>query len=100
MLALTVMLLKSTFYIIEGDTLIVHALSTHTPYPISKIKKVRPTRSILSAPAAAVFHRIEVTFTDRKVMKSAFPLVISPEHCEEFVAELRRINPSIIVAGF
>lgn len=85
-----------TYYVIEGDQLIVYTAFFHQSYPIGKIAKVAPTKSVLSAPALSLVHRIAITFTDRKVLKSSMPLVISPVHCCEFIRRLQEVNPAII----
>lgn len=85
----------STSYRIKGDTLIVRCALKSRKYPISKIAKIRPTRSILSAPALSMKHRIAITFTDRKVTRSFMPLVISPADRQDFLDMLTAINPHI-----
>lgn len=85
----------SVYYRIAGNKLVVYTFFIPHEYPIDKIKEIRPTRTILSAPAAALTHRIAITFTDRSVMRSAFPLVISPTRLPQFMAQLQSINPGI-----
>ena len=84
-----------TYYVVAGDNLVVYTLFIPQAYPIAKISQIKPTKSILSAPATSLTHRIAISFTDRKVMKSAMPLIISPVRQPEFLAQLRSINPAI-----
>ncbi|MDE6384061.1 MAG: PH domain-containing protein [Paramuribaculum sp.] len=87
--------LLSVYYKIDGDQLIVYQFFISTAFPINKIAEIKPTKSILSSPAASLKHRIAITFTDRSVLKSRDPLIISPVRPEEFVAQLRAVNPNI-----
>lgn len=95
MLVFVLLTLLGCYYRIDGENLVVYSFFIHTAYPINKIKSIKPTKSILSAPAISLTHRIAITFTDRKVLKSSMPLVISPVRLEEFIAQLRSINPDI-----
>ncbi|MDE7350069.1 MAG: PH domain-containing protein [Muribaculaceae bacterium] len=65
--------------------------------PIDKISEIRPTKTILAASATSLTHRIAIKFSDRKILKSSAPLVISPVRQDEFIAHLKAINPNIIV---
>ncbi len=85
----------TTFYQIKGDTLLVRFAFISDKYPISKIASIAPTRSILSAPALSMTQRIAITFTDRTVLKSAMPLVISPADRQDFIDLLTAKNPNI-----
>lgn len=91
----TVML--SVYYRIDGDNLIVYQMFIPTAYPIGKISDIAPTKSWLSAPATSLTHRIAIRFTDRSILKSTMPLVISPARQSDFIAHLRTINPAISV---
>lgn len=95
MLVVVLLTLLGCYYQIDGDKLVVYAFFIPTAYPIYKIKSIKPTKSILSVPATSLTHRIAITFTDRKVLKSSMPLIISPVHQEEFIDQLRSINPDI-----
>ena len=61
------------------------------PFDIHNITSVKPTRTILSSPAASL-DRIEVRAGRRSV-------VISPRSKHQFVKQLLDINPSIDVIG-
>lgn len=95
MLVFIAVLYIGTYYCIEGDKLIVYTMFFKQDYPIDKIAKIVPTKSILSAPALSLVHRIAIHFTDRSVLKSVMPLVISPVRQKEFIIQLKQINPQI-----
>lgn len=95
MLAITLLVLLSVYYIIDGDTLIAHRLFASKSYPIDKIKEVKPTKLTLSAPATSFSHRLAITFTECNILKSSTPLIISPARQDEFLAQLIAINPTI-----
>lgn len=96
-LALVIGSLFTVYYRVEGDRLIVHQLFFTESYPIDKIASIERTKSWLSAPATSLTHRIAIRFTDRKVLRSAMPLVISPTPEHDFIRQLREINPAIAV---
>ncbi len=95
MLVFVLLTLLGCYYRIDGENLVVYSFFIPTVYPINKIKSIKPTKSILSAPAISLIHRIAITFTDRKVLKSSMPLVISPVRQDEFIVQLRSTNPDI-----
>lgn len=95
MLVFVLLALLGCYYRIDGESLVVYSFFIPTAYSIKKIKSIKPTKSILSAPAISLIHRIAITFTDRKVLKSSMPLVISPVRHDEFIAQLLIINPDI-----
>ncbi len=94
-LAVIVMLLKSIRYEIDGDRLIIYQFFVPKSYPIDKIASIESTTSALSAPAASLSHRLAIKFTDRKIMGSFMPLIISPMRQKEFIAVILRVNPQI-----
>lgn len=85
------------YYRIDGDKLVVYTFFVPTVYPIDKIKEIKPTKNILSAPATSLSHRLAITFVERKILKSTAPLIISPVRQDEFVRQLRSVNPALIV---
>ena len=95
MLAFVLVTLLSIYYRIDGDKLVVYSFIIPTAYPIDKIKEIKPTRSVLSAPATSLTHRLAITFTDRKILKSSILLIISPVRQEEIIRQLLSINPEI-----
>ncbi|MDE6418416.1 MAG: PH domain-containing protein [Duncaniella sp.] len=84
-----------TYYRIDGDKLAVYQFFRPTAYPIDKISEISPTKTILTSPANSLTHRIAIRFSDRKVLKSSIPLVISPSRQAEFIRQLSAINPKI-----
>lgn len=92
---LEVILYKGTYYCITDDSLVVYVFFKPTVLPIDKIESVLPTRSLLSAPATSLAHRLAIKFSDRKVLKSSMPLIISPVRQQAFIAQLVSINPNI-----
>lgn len=91
-LALVVSVMFSIRYEISGDKLrVVCCWIFIETFDIHKITSVKPTRTILSSPAASL-DRIEVRAGRRSV-------VISPRSKHQFVKQLLDINPSIDVIG-
>lgn len=95
MLAFVLLTFQGIYYRIDGDKLIVYSFFIPTAYPIDKIKEIKPTKSVLSAPATSLSHRLAITFTDRKILKSSIPLIISPARQDEFIRQLLSINLQI-----
>ena len=95
MLAFVLVTFLSIYYRIDGNKLVVYSFFLSTAYPINKIKEIKPTKSVLSSPATSLTHRLAITFTDRKIIKSSIPLIISPVRQEEFIRHLLSINPEI-----
>lgn len=87
MLVFVLLTFIGIYYRIDGDKLVVYSFFVPTAYPIDKIKEIKPTKSVLSSPA--------ITFTDRNILKSSIPLIISPVHQEEFIQQLLSVNPQI-----
>ena len=87
---------SSIKYQIKGDQLGVRSFYRWTWYQIDKIVSIKPTRSILSAPALS-FNRLAIKFSTRSILKSAMPLEISPVDREQFIRTLLDINPNIEV---
>ena len=70
-------------YVISGSRLIVKdGLFSHA-YDISDIQSIRPTHTLLSAPAAS-FDRLEINFTHDT-------LVVSPKHKDDFISQLSEV---------
>lgn len=95
MLAFVPVSFLSIYYRIDGDRLVVYSFFIPTAYPVGKIKEIKPTKSVLSSPATSLAHRLAITFTDRKTLKSSIPLVISPVRQDEFIRQLLAVNPEI-----
>ena len=99
-LAFIIVAFQSIYYIVDGNQLIVYTFFIPRRYPIDKIKEIKPSNSILSAPATSITRRLAITFTDRKILKSYMPLIISPDKQDEFISHLLSINPNIIIPNF
>lgn len=95
MLAFVLVTFLSIYYRIDGDKLVGYSFFIPTAYPIDKIKEVKPTKNVLSSPATSLSHRLAITFTDRKILKSSIPLIISPVRQDEFILQLLSVNPEI-----
>lgn len=95
MLVFVLICFLSIFYRIDGDNLVVYQFFIPQAYPIHKIKEIKPTKVWLSAPATSIKHRIAITFTDRAILKSTMPLIISPVRQPEFIDLLLSVNPDI-----
>lgn len=94
-LAFVVLVFAGIYYRIDGNNLLVYTFFRPRAYPIDKIKAIEPTNSLLSAPATSLTNRLAITFTDRSVLKSAIPLIVSPADADRFIASLLAVNPDI-----
>ncbi|MDE6369753.1 MAG: PH domain-containing protein [Muribaculaceae bacterium] len=91
---LIIVLIIGCWYEIDGDTLIIYQFFMPHRIPISKIKEVKKTVGYL-ATAGMSAQRVSIKLSDRRVLKSSMPLVISPNHRDAFIAHLHSINPNI-----
>ena len=94
-LAFVLLTFLGIYYRIDGNKLVVYTFFIPAIYPIDKIKEIKPTKSVLSSPATSLTHRLAITFTDRKILKSSIPLIISPVRQDEFIRQLLSVNPEI-----
>ncbi|MDE5814415.1 MAG: PH domain-containing protein [Muribaculaceae bacterium] len=99
MIMMFIGLFLGTYYRIEGDKLVIYQFFKPTALPIDKISEISATKTILAAPATSLTHRLAIRFSDRKVLKSSAPLVISPVREVEFISQLMAINPAIKING-
>ncbi|MBD5355398.1 MAG: PH domain-containing protein [Bacteroides sp.] len=95
MLAFVLLTFLGIYYRIDKNKLVVYIFFIPNAYPIDKIKEIKPTKSVISSPATSLTHRLAITFTDRKILKSSTPLIISPVRQDEFISQLISINPNI-----
>jgi general stress protein CsbA len=72
----------------DGSVHIKCGLFFNTLIPAGAIKKIKPTKTIFSAPALSI-DRIEIFYNKFD------SVVISPENKAEFIALLQSINPTI-----
>ncbi|MDE6297750.1 MAG: PH domain-containing protein [Muribaculaceae bacterium] len=96
-LLFTILTFTGIYYRIDGNNLVVYQFFFPTSFPIDKITDIRKSKSFLSAPATSLKHRIEIRFSDRSILKSVMPLIISPATQSDFINELLKINPNIKV---
>lgn len=89
-------LIVTTKYAIRDNELGVKIFYRWRWYPIDKIASIREITSIISTPTSLSPHRIEIKFSDHKVLKSFTPLEISPKDKKGFIAQLLKINPEIL----
>lgn len=94
-LMLMAVMFKSIYYIVDGNNLIIYQFFRPTVLPIDKIESILPTTTILSSPATSLANRLAIKFSDRNVIKSSMPIIISPVRQSEFIAQLLSINPHI-----
>lgn len=95
-LAMMVFGMSGVKYEIRGNQLGVRNLYRWTWVPVDKIAEVRKTRGGL-ATAAMSADRVSIYLSDRNVLRSSMPIIISPENRDEFIADLKSINPDIVV---
>ncbi len=89
-IAFIMYLLYDTNYIVTEGNLKVHSgFIVNKNISISKIKAIKKTDSLLSAPAASISDRIEVFYENSK------SIVISPNDKHGFIEELLKRNSNI-----
>lgn len=89
-------LFKGTYFEISDRNLIVYEFFRPTVLPIDKIESVTRVKTILACSATSLTNRLAIKFSDRKVLKSSMPLIISPVRQTDFINQLIKINPNII----
>ncbi|MDO4171750.1 MAG: PH domain-containing protein [Prevotellaceae bacterium] len=78
-------------YIIDGGTLAVRSHIVLERIDIKTIRRIEPSNSFLSAPAMST-RRIRISYGRYD------EILISPVRQDEFIRELLRVNPDIVVA--
>jgi hypothetical protein len=81
-------ILRSTYYLIDGGTLIIRSSAFRWRVPIAEIRSITPTRSALSSPALSL-DRLRIEYGGKAIM-------VSPEDPRRFLDSLRAINPAIV----
>jgi len=82
-------LITTTFYQIDGNKLqIKSGFIVNKLIAIDSIRKIQKSNSLFSSPAASL-DRLEVFYNKYD------SVLISPKYKQEFLAELRKINPAI-----
>jgi hypothetical protein len=80
-------MMRSTYYLIEGDMLFVRSGFLKWRVPVGQIRSITPTRSARSSPALSL-DRLLIEYDDKHIM-------VSPEAKQRFIEALRTINPAI-----
>ena len=80
--------LRSTYYVIETDTLVIRSSGLTWRVPIRAITQITPTRSVASSPALSL-DRLRIDYGGKSIL-------VSPENANAFVDALRAINPAIM----
>ena len=80
---------RSTYYVIEGDTLLIRSGIVSWRVPIRDIRAITPARSPASSPALSL-DRLRIDYGRRAIL-------VSPEDRHRFIAALRSVNPAISV---
>lgn len=97
MTLLCVLLMFGCRYEIVGEDLVIYQFFYPTRLPIRGISMVKKSSGYLTT--AGMSHlRVSIYFSDRSVMKSAMPVIISPADRDGFIKKLCEIHPSIEVS--
>ena len=80
-------LLRSTYYLIDGDTLVIRSSFLKWRVPIARILSVTPTRNPVSSPALSL-DRLAILYDGKRIL-------VSPRDKQRFIEALRAINPAI-----
>lgn len=82
-------LLLSTYYVIEGDFLVVKSgFVVNKKIDINAIRTITETNSIIGSPAPS-FDRLNIVYNQYN------SILISPRHKTEFIAHIKTINSQI-----
>jgi len=81
-------MLRSTYYRIDGHTLVIRSSIFSWRVPIGEIRSITPTRSALSSPALSL-DRLRIEYGGKAIM-------VSPEDPKRFIEALRAKNPAIV----
>lgn len=91
LLSLCIIPIISIKYVIEGTTLKIYSLwFFHQDIDIMSIRKIEPSRSILSSPAGSL-KRLAIHFGKYDT------ILISPRNQQVFLEQIKRINNKIII---
>jgi PH (Pleckstrin Homology) domain-containing protein len=82
-------MLRSTYYLIEGDTLVIRSSLITWRIPIREIRRITPTRSAISSPALSL-DRLRIDYGSKWIL-------VSPQERARFLDALRSVNPAITV---
>lgn len=91
-----VVMFKGTYFEIRDSNLIIYEFFRPSIIPIDKIDSITPIKTILACSATSIVNRLAIKLSDRKVLKSSMPLIISPMHQKNFINQLLEKNPNIV----
>ncbi len=80
--------LHSTYYVVEGGTLLIRSSFITWRIPISSITSITPTRSALSSPALSL-DRLRIEYGGKVIL-------VSPADKHGFINALLAVNPAIM----
>lgn len=81
-------MLRSTYYRIDGHTLVIRSSVFTWRVAIGEIRSITPTRSAVSSPALSL-DRLRIEYGGKTIL-------VSPEDPKRFIEALRAKNPSIV----
>jgi membrane protein YdbS with pleckstrin-like domain len=88
-----VYLARTTYYLIDDNTLTVRAgFIVNTRIPVNTITEIKPSNNPLSAPAMSL-DRLEIRYGSKDL------IVVSPKDRQNFVEHLVRLHPDIVLKG-
>jgi hypothetical protein len=82
---------KSTYYVIEGATLIVKSAFMKWRIDIHHIDEITPTRNPMSSPALSL-DRLEIRYRQQGKIRT---ILVSPNEKRRFLEALRAVSPAI-----
>lgn len=91
-----IIMFKGTYFEIRDNDLVIYEFFRPSNFPIDKIESITPIKTILACSATSLVNRLAIKFSDRKVLKSSMPLIISPVHQKDFINQLLEKNPNIV----
>ncbi len=83
-------ILRSTYYVIEGGTLLVRCSYLTWRVPIAQITAITPTRNPASSPALSL-DRLRIEYGGKVIL-------VSPDDRQRFIEALGAVNPAIMRA--
>ncbi len=84
-LGLPIWLIFSTYYVIEAGTLLIRSGPFSWSIPVSEIKSIRPSRSVISSPALSL-NRLEIQYSQ------GHTILVSPKDAAGFKNALGAIK--------
>jgi PH (Pleckstrin Homology) domain-containing protein len=88
-----ILLTTPVSYTIDGYNLHVRGGYQHWTIPLQNILAIRPSRNWIASPALSM-DRLEIEYKD---LEGTSLLLISPERTDQFLNELARLDPEMIL---